>query len=168
MITALPIVPLINDVVLSMIVEGIDFINFEPGTGDQIVTELIKDDQSKTFKGKKFPLIALFTPISISKKGENYGLVRIAKLTIADLSDQTTLVLDRYGVNQPMSRTYACYVEFLTKLCQNQYVTNNEPNSVDHTLIEAPGVQPILDTADFVDCLHLKDLEFYIQQPSKC
>lgn len=168
MIRELPIVPIINDVVISMEVEGIDFINFETGTGDQIVTELIKDDQSKTKKAKKYPLFALYTPITIQKKGENYGLVRIPKLTIADLSSLNTLVLNRYGIGKPMARLYACYVEFLTKLCQNQYVNNNEPNSVEHTLIEAPGIANIPETTDFVDCLILKDLEFYITQQSKC
>lgn len=169
MINYVAIVPVIKDIILSMVVDGIDSINFEPGTGDQIIEELIKDDQSKTFKGKKYPLFALYTPISIKKAGQNYGIVRIPKLTIATISDLNTLVLDRYAEGGTFLKTlYPCYEEFLTKLCQNQYVNTREPNMVTHTLIEAPGVEPIPKSSDFVDCLHLIDLEFYITQQSKC
>lgn len=168
MINAVPIVPLIQEVIASMCVEGIPSINYEPGSGEQIVTELVKDDNSVTFKDKKYPLFALYTPITITKKGEDYGLVRISRLTIADLSDINTLVLDRYGDGKPMGRAYACYVEFLIRLCQHPNVKTNEPNEVGMTLLESPGVENIQSTTDFVDCLHLKDLEFYIIQTSKC
>lgn len=169
MITPLPIGSLIEDVVAAMVVTGFNSINFEIGTGDQVISELIKKDSSKTLKGTKYPLIALFTPIEVRKGSEYYGTAFIKRVTIAALSRQNDLVKSRYSnTGNFITTLYPCYKEFLERLCQNENVSENEPNDIRHTLIEAPGVQPIPDTTDFVDCLHLENLEFLILQQSKC
>lgn len=168
MINPIAIGKLIQDVVSSMTVSGLTM-NFEVGTVDQVVKELIKKDNSKTYKDKKYPLIALFTPIEVDKGGQFYGTAFIKRITIAAISTETKLVKDRYAVDGNFETIlYPCYKEFLIRLCENGNVSEQEPNKISHRLIEAPGVQPIPDTADFVDCLHLDNLEFTILQQSKC
>lgn len=168
MINTVSIGKLIEDVVSEMAVTGLT-INFEVGTTEQVVGELVKKDNSKTHKSKKYPLIALFTPIEVQKGGQFYGTAFIRRITIAALSTQNKLVKDRYAVDGNFETIlYPCYKEFLIRLCESEYVSEQEPNKIIHRLIEAPGVQEIPDTSDFVDCLHLDNLEFTILQQSKC
>lgn len=168
MINPVSIGNVIKEVVASMTVTGLT-VNFEIGTIDQVIGELIKKDNSTTKKASKYPLIALFTPIEVQKGGQFYGTCFIRRITIAALSTQTKLVKDRYAVDGNFETIlYPCYKEFLIRLCQSEYVSEQEPNSIIHRLIEAPGVQEIPETADFVDCLHLDNLEFTILQQSKC
>jgi hypothetical protein len=168
MINPVSIGKLIENVVLTMTVPPLT-INFEIGTVDQVIGELIKKDSSKTYKDKKYPLIALFTPVEVQKGGEFYGTAFIKRITIAALSVETKLVKDRYGLQGNFETIlYPCYKEFLIRLCESGNVSEQEPNKISHRIIEAPGVQPIPDTTDFVDCLHLDNLEFTILQQSKC
>lgn len=169
MITPLPIGKVIQDAVGLMTVTGIDNINFEVGTIEQVIEELVKKDNSKTYKDKKYPLIALFTPIEVTKGGQLYGTAFVKRITIAALSTQNELVKNRYSSQGNfVNILYPCYKEFIERLCQSGNVMESDPNKVKHRLIEAPGVEPIPQTNDFVDCLHLDNFEFSILQQSKC
>ncbi len=169
MITPLPIGKIIQDAVEAMSVTGISNVNFEVGTIEQVIEELVKKDNSKTYKDKKYPLIALFTPIEVSKGGQTYGTAFVKRITIAALSTQNKLVKSRYSSEGNFKTIlYPCYKEFLEKLCERENVMESDPMRIKHRLIEAPGVEPIPQTSDFVDCLHLDNFEFSILQQSKC
>jgi len=166
----LPIVTLIQQVVSAMVVSGISSINFQPGRSLQIITSLIESDNSITHKAEKYPLIALLTPVQVARTEDGfYGRVRIPVITIAAYSSLTSPVLDRYANGGTfLAQLYPLYYEFLKQLSINEVVVNEDFGTFKHTLEEDPGVQDIPKTTDFVDCLNIKDLEFYIIQKINC
>lgn len=164
------VVNLIKDVIAAMSVTGITNLNYEPGASVQIIESLVRKDQSKTLKDTKFPLIAMLTPVSVSR-GEDgfYGKVRIPVITIATYSTLTMPVLDRFADGGTFqSILYPVYYEFLRQLSYNELVVTEDDGEFRHKVEEDPGVEKITNTSDFVDCLNIRDLEFYIIQKVNC
>jgi len=165
-----PIVTLIQDVVSSINIVGLPVINYQAGNSMQIIKSLLEKDNSSNFKDTKFPLIALATPVRMQRtEGGFYGRVKIPLITIAAISDLNTDVIDRYAIGGTFLTTlYPVYFEFLKQLSYNELVTNEDDGTFKHILEEDPGVQNIPETADFVDCINIRDLEFNFTQKINC
>ena len=163
------IVKLIGEVVSAMVVGDLVF-NYEPGRALQIVNSLAQDDASDTYKALKYPLIALFTPITVIEDGNlGYKRVKIAKVVIATESDQNTLVADRFLTGGTFeSILYPAKEEFLNQLALHENVVGYDPETFPNAYEEDPGVQPMPVTNDFIDCITILNLEFYINQIKTC
>lgn len=173
---AIPIVSLVEEVVEAM--EVIDpsaetptnfSIRFDAGRAVQVVEGLLVVDGSKANKNSKYPLVALFTPIKVRKVENSKFLVEIRLITIAAYSDQNTAVIDRYRAGSTfVDVLYPCYLEFLNQLSLHEAVTIMDADSFEHTLEEDPGVQVVQGTNDFIDCINIHNLNFYINNFKTC
>lgn len=163
------LVDLFTDVVQSMQVEGIDYINYEPGRSSQILENLSKSDYSNSFKDKKYPLIALLMPVDI-EWGDYYGKARIQRVVFGALTNTTDTVLERYKVGGTFkSILYPCFSEFLIKLAQHPNVVTKDPQAIRFTQRDNPGAQPIGDTSrDFIDTIEILNLEITLSKTQTC
>jgi hypothetical protein len=173
---AIPIVPLIEEVVDAMVVNDpsadvpTNFnIRFDAGRDVQIIDGLLVLDSSKINKNTKYPLVALFTPIKVRKVDNSKFQVNIKLITIAAYSQQNIAVIDRYRAGSTfLDVLYPCYLEFLNQLSLHEDVTVMDADNFEHTLEEDPGVQVIPTTNDFIDCINIHDLQFYINTSKIC
>ena len=165
MIETKPIVTLIQEVASATAVGDLT-LNYQPGASAQIITDLVR----KKTVAIKYPLLAMLTPVMVQRTENGfYGRVRIPLITIATYSELNTIVLDRYSEGGTfLAVLYPFYYEFLKQLSYHELVVNEDDGTFKHTLEEAPGVDKIQNTSDFVDCINIRDLEFNIIQKVNC
>ena len=165
MIETKPIITLIQEVAVATVVGALT-LNYQPGASAQIIADLTR----KKLVSIKYPLLAMLTPIQVQRTEAGfYGRVRIPLITFAMYSELNTLVLDRYAAGGTfLTVLYPFYYEFLKQLSYHELVINEDDGTFKHTLEEAPGVDKIQNTTDFVDCLNIRDLEFNLTQKVNC
>lgn len=172
---ALILVDVINAVVSSMTVAGVSYINFEPGRSIQIMKSLDDANNSITYKGTKYPLIAMLLP-SPTRRGKSilgYGMVTIPRIVIATLvkdPDGMQSVLKRFEVGGTFKDIlYPCYYEFLIRTAQSPNVIGGDPESFEHTFLDNPGQQPIGEgLTDYVDSVEILNLQLNLSQLKTC
>lgn len=166
------LIDIIGDVVNAMSVPGVSFINYEPGRNIQILKSLNDNDESTTYKDKKYPLIAMVLPIR-EHRGISVGYfatVRIPRIVIATLTNSTDDVLTRYQSGGTFKQIlYPCYNEFLNQLSKSKDIIGNDPAWFEHDKMDNPGTMPIgQGTSDYVDTIEILNLELTLNQIKTC
>lgn len=144
--------------------------NYEPGRSIQIIKSLNENDNSITYKGLKYPLIAMILPVR-EKMGTGLGsVVRIDRLVIATLTTGTDAIKRRYESDGTFKTVlYPCYREFLKQLAYSKYTLMGDPEAIPHTKMDNPGTQPVgQGSNDFIDSIELLNLEFTLNKIKTC
>lgn len=172
-----------QDVVLVKIIQGVigfmtspvvNPIHYEPGRSIQILNSLQDNDNSISYKGFKYPLIAMVLPITeVRALAGYYATARIERIVFAthvDSFDGVEYVLDKYGVNGTFTKIlYPLYYEFLRCLAKHPGIIGMDPDSFPHTKMDNPCQQPIGEgLSDYVDTLEILGLELILNQIKTC
>lgn len=163
------LVTIMEEVIASMRVKGIDCINYEPGRAIQILQSLSEADQAPNFKDTKFPLIAMYMPVP-EKNGSGFSVATIGRIVIATLTDSEEDVLTRYKVGGTFgSILYPVYYEFLKALGRSKYISGSDPTGFVHTKLDNPGRHPIgKGINDYIDSIEILNLELILHQIKIC
>lgn len=168
------LVKIIQEVITSMTSPVSNPINYEPGRSIQILDSLQDNDNSISYKGFKYPLIAMLLPVrEVRSLAGYYATARIDRIVFAthtDSFDGVEYVLDKYGVNGTFTKVlYPMYYEFLRCLALHPEIIGMEPNSFPHTKIDNPCPQPIGNgLSDYVDIIEILGLELILNQIKTC
>jgi hypothetical protein len=145
-------------------------VNFEPGLSSQIVRSLILNDESSSFKDKKYPLLAMLMPVREKRGLGVYALIKIDRIIIATLTksgDNTESVKDRYKTGGTFKDIlYPCYYEFLDKLAWSGFIAESDPNALKHDKLDVPGAGG--KGIDFIDSIEILNLEFNLVTQKIC
>lgn len=154
--------------------EGTMFeINFQIGNPNQILYSLENTGTSgNTIKNKKYPLIALKTPIHESK-GDYFNEVKIDRIIIAHLTKTDTgteNVIDKYSVDGVYLKIlYPIYDAILEKIANHPYSCVNDKFAIVHDKDDIPSDQVIgqgLD--DYVDIIEITNLKILFNKIQNC
>lgn len=172
------IVDVLGLVVSSMRVVGISDmtkpgssnINYEPGRNIQIMKTLNDLDNSISYKGNKYPLIAVVLPITETHGSGLQTVAKIPRIVIAMISNSTDDVFTRYQTGGTFeSILYPCYREFMNQLRLSPRVVGNDPDLFKFVKLDSPGRQPIGGgTIDYVDCIEILNLEIILNKIKTC
>jgi len=145
-------------------------INFEAGRGYQIVTGLVEKDNSRNYRDKKYPLLALFMPIQENRGSGFYAQVRIPKIVIATLTIGTDPILKRYESDGTFKKIlYPAYEEFLKQLAKHKNISGQDPDAFFHAKFDNPATAPIDDAnSDYVDAIEIQNLELTLINIKTC
>lgn len=163
-------VKVMEDIVSSM--SG--YVNYQPGTTEQITKSLLDLDNSITSKGKKYPLFAMCMPVP-ERRGRSVGFyakVTIPRIVIATISNYPTDdVLLRYDLQKGVFPTilYPLYYDFLNQCAVSPRIEGQDPDSFEHTKIDYPNIRRLAsETNDWVDYIEILNLELIINQIKTC
>lgn len=179
----MPTAPLIIKDIIGEVVSAVDaklfptlnkHITYEAGRSIQILTELVKKDQSITLKGTKYPLFALFQPFTeINGKNGWYCDVTFPKIIIACLSNFTNTNDKRY-TNSFEPILYPIYDAFLKQLPRHRNIVGADPGAIMHLHTDQPGPQPRSSGEikagfnDYVDAIEINNLQLTFKQIKSC
>lgn len=166
------LIDIIGESISRMDVPGISVYNYQPGRVIQIIKTLNDADVSITSKNTKYPLFALFLPIR-ERRGSSvghYAKVRIPRLVISTITEETDDIFTRYGVSNTFKTIlYPCYYEFLNQLAKSRWIIGNDPDAFEHEKMDNPGTQPVgQGSSDYVDSIELLNLELILNQIKTC
>jgi hypothetical protein len=170
--TAAPlfIVDIIGEVVAATAAKLARPILYEYGRSIQILTKLQLLNDSKTTKGTKYPLFALFQDFPEDNSGNSgyYCTVRFPKISIATLTQSTDPPIKRYAATfKPI--LYPIYGEFLKQLMIHENIVGNDPGAIPHVKWDRPGTQPEgANLNDYVDAIEIQNLQLTFKQIKKC
>jgi len=143
-------------------------INFNPGTNNQILENLLSLDAA-ALSALKYPLFAVSMPFS-EKSSLGFLEVVFPKIIFANLTKTNTgeeKVLDKYepsGIIKTILRP--CVRQFIEKLAWSQYTSQGDPDSYEFTSRDLVGRKTIgegiNDYVDIIEILNLKVI-FYPQ-----
>lgn len=147
-------------------------LNYSYGRSIQILTALQKMNNStdQTIKNSKYPLFALFMPFDEVVGGDYYVSVKIPKIVIAVLSNNTDTPEARY--QQTFNNVlYPVYEEFKRQLGRNKNIVLEHPDYIPHRKRDNPGSPPPKDSGgivfgDYVDAIEIYDLQLTFQLPT--
>lgn len=169
------LVDIMEDIVNSMSVSGISNINYQPGTSSQVVKTLNELDNSVSFKGLKYPLIAMVLPVPEKRgrvgAGFGYALAKIPRIVIATISKYPTDdVMPRYASDGVFKTVlYPLYYELLTKICQSKNICDTDPDALEHTKLDCPNVRRLSSmSTDWVDYIEILGLQLTLNQIKTC
>jgi hypothetical protein len=143
---------------------------YEPGTEIQILKSLNDMDNSITYKGKKYPLIAMLMPIKETHNTDYFLEAVIPRIVIAVLSSDTGDVFSRFKPGGTFKEIlYPCYNAFLLSLSQSPNTTFGDPAAFRHIKQDNPGPRALgTGISDYVDSIEILDLEIILSQIKTC
>lgn len=158
------IVDIIGDVCTKVATETEMSINYQYGFGVQILESLKLKDSGKS---GKYPLIALYFPISEDRGKGYYADVLIRKIVIANLTNKDDRPTQRY---EKVFKTilYPVYYSFLRQLARNSYIQCKDPDMIVHRKTDFPSVSVATGINDFVDSIEITNLQFSLKQIKFC
>lgn len=165
------LVDIIGEVVSSMKVAGISSVNYEPGKSGDVLKSLIELDNSHSFKGRKYPLLAMLLPVRIYRETEGYyGKTRVPRIIIATLTNSTDNIFKRYKEGGTFkSILYPCYYEFLNCLAKSPNIIGSDPDGFSHAVEDNPGAVPVgTGSPDYIDAIEILNLELILNQIKTC
>lgn len=168
------LVKIMQDVVKSMKSPVSNPINYEPGRSIQILDSLQANDNSISYKGFKYPLVAMLLPIDENRGRSGYyataNIPRIVFATHVSSFDGVEYVLDKYGANGTFTTIlYPMYNEFLRCLAIHPEIIGMDVDAFIHTKRDNPCQQPIgQGLSDYVDTMEILGLEIILNQIKNC
>lgn len=168
------LVKIMQTVVNSMVSPVANPINYEPGRSIKILESLSDNDNSISYKGLKYPLVAMLMPIREQRGVAGYyataRIERIVLLTHVDGFDDTQYTLRKYDPSGTFTTIlYPMYYEFLRCLALHPEIIGMDPDSFIHTKMDNPCPQPIgQGSSDYVDTIEILGLELTLNQSKTC
>lgn len=165
---------ILQSVVSSMVVPGVDSIYFQAGRRIQILQSLQEADNSVNYKSIKYPLIAVVLPVP-EKRGTSvayYAKLTIPRIVLAQIVswDGTAPIVERYAADGALKTIlYPMYYEFLNRLSQSFNVISGGSDSFEHIKVDNPGTQPVGEGLnDFIDSIEIQNLQLTLSQIKIC
>ena len=167
---AIIVVPdIMEDIVNSMVVPGVDSINFQIGRLEDVIQEQIEMGNSISLKNNLFPMISVELPITeISNASTSNFIIMIRKIVISTLTNFTDDVKTRYlpdGVYKTI--LYPMFYEFLNQLSKNSALANSDITTFKYNKMDVPARGAIIErTNDYVDSIVISNIELQIPKQS--
>lgn len=160
-------------VVNSMKVPGVDKVYFFAGRRLEILKELNTLDNSITYTDRKYPFVAFEMPAPRHYETTGYPVLTIPRIVIANLVtafNGEEMMRFKFGADGNFKKIlYPCYNELLIQFARSRHIIGSDPNGFKHTMFESPGVQPIgQGSSDYVDFIELQNVNLIINQIKTC